>query len=34
MSNEIQFQDNLVLTTKIKHNIKNQKKKVNDAKLQ
>ena len=34
MHNEIQFQDNCVSTTKIKSEIKNQKKKLNDAKLQ
>ena len=34
MHNEIQFQDNRVSTTKIKSEIKNQKKKLNDAKLQ
>ena len=34
MRNEIQFQDNRVSTAKIKHNIKNQKKKLSDAKLQ
>ena len=32
--NEIQFQDNRVSTAKVKHSIKNQKKKLNDAKLQ
>ena len=32
--NEIQFQDNCVSTPKIKNNTKNQKKKLNDAKLQ
>ena len=34
MRNEIQFQDNHVSTAKIKNNMKNQKKKLNDAKLQ
>ena len=34
MRNEIQFQDNCVLTAQIKNNIKNQKKKQNKAKLQ
>ena len=33
MRNEIQFQENRVSTTKLKSNIKNQKKKLNDAKL-
>ena len=32
--NKTQFQDNRVSTAKIKNNIKNQKKKLNDAKLQ
>ena len=32
--NEIQFQDNRLSTAKIKNNIKNQKEKLNDAKLQ
>ena len=30
---EIQFQDNRVSTAKVKNNIKNQKKKLDDAKL-
>ena len=34
MLNEIQFQDNCVSTAKIKSNTKNQKKKLNEAKLQ
>ena len=34
MRNEIQFQDNRVSTAKIKSDIKNRKKKLNDAKLQ
>ena len=34
MCNEIQFQDNRVSTAKIKSDIKNRKKKLNDAKLQ
>ena len=34
MLNEIQFQDNCVSAAKIKSNIKNQKKKLNEAKLQ
>ena len=34
MHNKIQFQDNRVSTTKIKSEIKNWKKKLNDAKLQ
>ena len=34
MRNEIQFQDNRVSTPKTKSNIKNQKKKLDDAKLQ
>ena len=34
MRNEIQFQNNRVLTAKIKTNIKNQNKKLNEAKLQ
>ena len=34
MRNEIQFQDNRVSTAKIKSDIKNQKKELNDAKLQ
>ena len=32
--NEIQFPDNRLLTAKIKNNIENQKKKLNDEKLQ
>ena len=34
MRNEIRFQDNRVSTAKIKSDIKNRKKKLNDAKLQ
>ena len=34
MCNKIQFQDNRVSTAKIKNNIKNQKRKLNNAKLQ
>ena len=34
MRNESQFQNNRVLTAKIKTNIKNQNKKLNEAKLQ
>ena len=34
MCNEIHFEDNRVSTAKIKSDIKNQKKKLNDAKLQ
>ena len=34
MRNEIQFQDNCVSTAKIKSDIKNRKKKLNDVKLQ
>ena len=33
MRNEIQFQDNRVSTAKIKSDIKNRNKKLNDAKL-
>ena len=33
MRNEIQFQDNRVSTAKIKSDIKNRKKKLNDANL-
>ena len=32
--NEIQFQDNRLLTTKIKNHIKDQSKKLDDTKLQ
>lgn len=32
--NEIQFQDNRLLTTKIKNHIKDQRKKLGDTKLQ
>ena len=34
MRNKIRFEDNCVSTVKIKSNIKNQKKKLNDARLQ
>ena len=34
MRNEIQFQDNRVSTAKIKIDVKNRKKTLNDAKLQ